>query len=62
MPRKSSPQELIRLVKAQQKLREQNSRRPAHLRQTDEQIDRRTRKALQEGRINDYGVILKGDK
>mgnify|MGYP003643982579 CR=1 FL=1 len=62
MPRKSSPQELIRLVKARQKLQAQNARRPAHLRQTDEQIERRTRKALQEGRINDYGVILKGEK
>ena len=61
MPRKSSPQELIRLVKARQKLREKNLRRPAHLRETDEQIDKRTRKALDEGRTNDYGVILKGD-
>jgi hypothetical protein len=59
MASKSTPQQLIRLVRAKKRLQEQNSRRPAHLRQTEDQIDRFTRKALRENRINDYGVILK---
>ena len=59
MSRKSTPQQLLRLVKARQRLQEKNGRKPAHLRQTEEQIEDIARRALQENRINDYGVILK---
>jgi hypothetical protein len=59
MPRKSTAQDLIRLHKARERERRLNDRRPVHLRQTSEQITSRTRRALDEGRINDHGVILK---
>tara|TARA_Y100001937_G_scaffold121652_1_gene180782 strand:- start:1928 stop:2116 length:189 start_codon:yes stop_codon:yes gene_type:complete len=59
MSRKSTPQQLLRLVKARQRLQEKNSRKPAHLRQTEDQIEEIARRALRENRINDYGVILK---
>ncbi len=59
MPKKSTAQDLIRLHKARERERRLNDRRPVHLRQTEEQIDSRTRRALDEGRINDHGVILK---
>ena len=59
MAKRTSPQDLIRLHKARQRLKEKNARRPVHLRQTDEQIEKSTRMALEEGRINDYGFILK---
>ncbi len=57
--RRSTPEQLLRLVKAKERLRKQNERRPAHLRQTDEQINTLVRSAHKEGRINDHGVILK---
>tara|TARA_A100001515_G_scaffold99919_1_gene80790 strand:+ start:1816 stop:2001 length:186 start_codon:yes stop_codon:yes gene_type:complete len=59
MAKTTSPQDLIRLHKARQRLKEKNARRPVHLRQTKEQIEKSTRRALDEGRINDYGFILK---
>ena len=59
MPKNTSPKDLVKLHKAREKLRERNSRRPVHLRQSEEQIERVTRLALDEGRINDYGFILK---
>jgi hypothetical protein len=59
MPKRTSPQDLVRLHKARERLREKNSRRPVHLRQTDDQIQKSTRRALDEGRINDHGFILK---
>ncbi len=59
MARKSSAQDLIRLHKARERERRLNERRPVHMRQTEEQIELRTRRALNEGRINDFGVILK---
>ena len=59
MAKKSTPQQLVRLVRAKKRLSELNSRRPAHMRQTEDQMDRVTRRAMQENRINDYGVILK---
>jgi hypothetical protein len=59
MSKATSPQNLIRLHKARRRLKEKNARRPVHLRQTDEQIEKSTRMALEEGRINDYGFILK---
>tara|TARA_R110000765_G_scaffold419954_1_gene524554 strand:- start:233 stop:415 length:183 start_codon:yes stop_codon:yes gene_type:complete len=51
--------DLIKLVKARDRLRESNNKRPVHMRRTTDQIDRVTRAALKEGRINDSGVILK---
>ena len=57
--RRSTPEQLLRLVRAKERLRKQNERRPAHLRQTDEQINTLVRSAHKEGRINDHGVILK---
>ena len=57
--KRTSPADLIRLHKARQRLRERNAKRPVHMRQTDQQIERVTRLALKEGRINDYGFILK---
>tara|TARA_R100001510_G_C7654748_1_gene213554 strand:+ start:2880 stop:3068 length:189 start_codon:yes stop_codon:yes gene_type:complete len=59
MSRNSTPQQLLRLVKARQRLQEKNDRKPAHLRQTEDQIEEIARRALRENRINDYGVILK---
>ena len=59
MPKNTSPKDLVKLHKAREKLRQRNSRRPVHLRQSEEQIERVTRLALNEGRINDYGFILK---
>jgi hypothetical protein len=59
MPKNTSPKDLVKLHKAREKLRQRNSRRPVHLRQSEEQIERVTRLALDEGRINDYGFILK---
>lgn len=59
MPKNTSPRDLVRLHKARQRLREKNARRPVHMRQTEDQIDKVTRTALDEGRINDYGFILK---
>jgi len=59
MPKNTSPKDLVRLHKARERLRERNRKRPVHLRQSDEQIERVTRMALDEGRINDYGFILK---
>lgn len=59
MARKSTAHDLIRLHKARERERRLNDRRPVHLRQTREQITSRTRRALDEGRINDHGVILK---
>ena len=56
---KTSPRDLVRLHKARERLREKNARHPAHLRQTSDQIQRTTRLALDEGRINDHGYILK---
>jgi uncharacterized protein YjcR len=57
--RRSTAEQLLRLVKAKERLRKQNDRRPVHLRQTREQIDSLVRLASKEGRINDHGVILK---
>lgn len=59
MGKTTSPKDLIRLHKARERIRERNSRRPVHMRQTEEQIEKTTRRALNEGRINDYGFILK---
>lgn len=59
MPKNTSPRDLVRLHKARQRLREKNARRPVHMRQTEDQIEKVTRVALDEGRINDYGFILK---
>ena len=59
MARKSTAQDLVRLHRARERERRLNDRRPAHLRQTDEQITSKTRRALDAGRINDHGVILK---
>ena len=59
MARKSTVQDLIRLHKARERERRLNDRRPVHLRQTADQITSKTRRALDEGRINDHGVILK---
>ena len=59
MGKRTSPKDLIRLHKARERIRERNARRPVHMRQTEEQIERTTRIALEEGRINDYGFILK---
>ena len=61
MGKRTSPTDLIKLHKAREKIRDKNSRRPAHLRQTDKQIEKSTRAALDEGRINDHGFILKRD-
>lgn len=57
--RNTSPKDLVRLHKARQRLRKRNDNRPKHLRQTEHQIEKVTRMALEEGRINDYGFILK---
>ena len=59
MAKRTSPSDLIRLHRAREKVRDKNSRRPAHLRQTDKQIEKSTRLALDEGRINDHGFVLK---
>ena len=59
MPKRTSPQDLVKLHKARERLRDKNSRRPVHLRQSDVQIQKTTRTALNEGRINDHGYILK---
>lgn len=59
MARRTSPQDLIRLHKARERERKANARRPVHLRMTEDQIVDKTRRALDEGRINDYGIILK---
>ena len=59
MGKTTSPKDLIRLHKARERIRERNARRPVHMRQTEEQIEKTTRRALNEGRINDYGFILK---
>ena len=59
MGKRTSAKDLALLHKARQRILEKNARRPAHLRQTNEQIERSTRKALDEGRINEYGFVLK---
>tara|TARA_R110002110_G_scaffold51786_6_gene151504 strand:- start:3966 stop:4151 length:186 start_codon:yes stop_codon:yes gene_type:complete len=59
MGKRTSPTDLIKLHKAREKIRDKNSRRPAHLRQTDKQIEKSTRRALDDGRINDHGFVLK---
>jgi len=59
MRKNTSPKDLVKLHKARQRLRKRNSNRPKHLRQSDQQIEKVTRMALDEGRINDYGFILK---
>ena len=59
MAKETRTRDLIRLVKARQRLRERNAERPVHMRRTAEDIDRITRLALKDGRINDYGIILK---
>ena len=59
MRKTTSPKDLVKLHKARQRLRKRNSNRPKHLRQSDQQIEKVTRMALDEGRINDYGFILK---
>lgn len=59
MGKKTSPEDLIRLHKARQRIRDRNARRPVHMQQTEVQIKKSTRRALEEGRINDYGFILK---
>jgi len=51
--------DLIRLIKARDRMRKSNDKRPVHMRRTEDQIETITRKALKEGRINDSGVILK---
>ena len=51
--------DLIRLIKARDRLKKSNQKRPVHMQRTTEQIDRITRAALKEGRINESGVILK---
>ena len=60
--RRSSPQELLRIVKCKQRLRDYNERRPEHLRHSDEQIDRRARKAVRDGLVNDRGYIINVEK
>lgn len=59
MRKNTSPKDLVKLHKARQRLRKRNANRPKHLRQSDQQIEKVTRMALDEGRINDYGFILK---
>ena len=59
MSKKSTAQDLVRLHRARERERRLNERRPVHLRHTDEQIKSKTRRALDAGRINDHGVILK---
>lgn len=59
MAKRTSARDLIRLHKARERLRQKNSRRPPYMRQTEEQIEHSTRQALEEGRINDHGFILK---
>jgi len=55
----TSSADLVRLIKARDRLRKSNNKRPEHTQRTSTQIDRITREALKEGRINDSGVILK---
>ena len=59
MGKKTSPQDLVKLHKARQRIRDKNDRRPAYMQQTEDQIKKSTRTALDEGRINDYGFISK---
>jgi len=58
---KSSPEDLIRIVKCKQRLREYNLRRPSHLRHTDQQIDQRARTAVRNGLVNEHGVIINSE-
>ena len=57
--RRSTPEQLLRLVKAKERRRRLNSKRPAHMQQTETQIEGIVRRALKDGRINNHGVILK---
>jgi len=60
--RRSSPQDLVRIVKCKQRLHSFNERRPAHLRHSDEQIDQRARKAVRDGLVNENGYIVDVEK
>ena len=60
--KRSSPQELIRIVKCKQRLQSYNDRRPEHLRHSDEQIDQRARTAVRNGLVNEKGFIVNVEK
>lgn len=58
---KSSPEDLIRIVRCKQRLQEYNLRRPAHLRHSKTQIDDRARSAVRNGLVNEHGVIINSE-
>tara|TARA_Y100000114_G_scaffold72390_1_gene66352 strand:+ start:9210 stop:9392 length:183 start_codon:yes stop_codon:yes gene_type:complete len=51
-----TPEELLRFAKYRRRLQQQNKKRPAATRMTDQQIQQKARKAAKSGVLNEHGI------
>jgi hypothetical protein len=51
-----TPEELLRFAKYRRRLQQQNTKRPAATRMTDQQIQQKARKAAKSGLLNEHGI------